>query len=230
LSRTRSDPDAKAFPWRTVLGRLSKHYKLGNWRVPYLNASSSDPFRVLISTVLSQRTRDEVTYDVAAHLFERFPGPREMAGATIGDLERLIHRVGFYKAKARALRDLSVELLDRFDGKVPPDLEKLVSLPMVGRKTANCVLVYGYNVPAIPVDTHVHRISQRLGVVRTRTPEETELALMKVVPRNLWTAVNPILVQHGQNICRPIGPKCPECPVRDLCKTGIASQSRVIMV
>ena len=208
------------YPWGKVLGLLARHYEVGDWRVPYLNASSTDPFRVLVSTILSQRTRDEVTHGVAESLFERYPTAAALAGAREADIARRIRRIGFSRAKAKAIRAACREIVDRYGGKVPTDVDQLLELPMVGRKTANCVLVYAYDTPAIPVDTHVHRISHLLGVTETRTPEETEEVLRHSVPRSLWKAVNPLLVQHGQNICRPTGPRCDECPVRRYCATG----------
>jgi endonuclease-3 len=212
----------RPFPWGVVLKKLGDYYEVGNWRIPYLQRGFRDPFQVLISTILSQRTRDEATHAAAERLFEKFPTPQTLVRAPLGTLERLIHDVGFHRTKAKALKEVSKAILDRYDGKVPSKLEELVTLPMVGRKTANCVIVFGFDLPAIPVDTHVHRISQRLGVASTRTPEETEEVLVGQIPRGLWRAVNSLLVQHGQNVCRPIGPKCPICPIRKYCATGSA--------
>jgi len=213
-----------------VLRKLGEYYKVGDWRVPYLQRGFRDPFQVLASTILSQRTRDEATHVAAERLFAEYPTPLALSKAPLGKLERLIRNVGFYETKARALKEVSREIIERYGGSVPTELEELVTLPMVGRKTANCVIVFGFDLPAIPVDTHVHRISQRLGVAKTRTPEETESVLVSQIPRSLWRAVNSLLVQHGQNVCRPIGPKCTICPIRKYCATGISLQSRVIMV
>jgi endonuclease-3 len=216
-------PKARAeFPWETILDRLSSFYRAGDWRVPYLRDHAETPFQVLIGTILSQRTRDEATDRASASLFARFPDADRLARAPIAEVERLIHPVGFYRAKARNLRACSRALLARYGGAVPTSMEELLTLPGVGRKTANCVLVFGFGEPAIPVDTHVHRIANRLGIVRTRSPEATEEALREVVPRPYWVPLNPLLVQHGQNLCRPNNPKCLECPILPWCPTGRA--------
>jgi endonuclease-3 len=213
------------FDWEAFLDRLGAFYHAGDWRVPYLRDHAEDPFQVLIGTILSQRTRDENTDTASARLFAKYPDARSLANATARQIEPLIRETGFYHTKARAIRACSREILDRFGGVVPRTLEELTTLPSVGPKTANCVLVFGYGIPGMPVDTHVHRISNRLGVVQTKTPEETEAALRSTVPERYWIPVNPLLVQHGQNLCRPIHPKCPECPVADLCATGRALAS-----
>jgi endonuclease III len=215
-------PAAPAIDWETVLDRLSAFYHTGDWRVPYLRDHAEDPFQVLIGTILSQRTRDEATDVASARLFARYPDPERLARASPRAIEPLIRATGFYRTKARTIRRCAAEILGRFGGEVPRSFDELTSLPGVGAKTANCVLVFGYGIPAIPVDTHVHRIANRLGVVRTRTPEETERALVATVPRAYWIPLNPLLVQHGQNVCRPLRPRCPECPIVDQCATGRA--------
>ena len=214
--------NGREFPWETLLDRLSAFYRTGDWRVPYLRDHAENPFQVLIGTILSQRTRDENTDAASARLFARYPGPKELANAPPATLEKLIHSTGYYRTKARHIRATSQAILDRFGGQVPPDRELLLTLPGVGPKTANCVLVFGYGLPAVPVDTHVHRIANRLGLVRTRTPEQTETAIVQKVPREYWIPLNPVLVQHGQNICRPIGPRCEACPILEFCATGVA--------
>lgn len=177
-----------------------------------------DPFAVLIATVLSHRTRDEKTSEAAMRLFDRFRTPQELAEADEIEVAGLIRGVGFYRNKARAVIKIAKELTSKHEGKVPRDLEGLLELPSVGRKTANCVLVYGFGLEAIPVDTHVHRIANRLGLVETRTPEETERKLMEAFPRDKWTEVNDTFVMFGKKICRPIGPRCGVCPLRGACK------------
>ena len=177
---------------------------------------------MLIGTILSQRTRDANTDVASARLFARFPDARSLARARTGEVESLIRATGFYRVKARVVRACAKEILDRFAGVVPRTFDELTSLPGVGPKTANCVLVFGYGIPAIPVDTHVHRIANRLGVVRTRTPEQTEAALRERVPERFWIPLNPLLVQHGQNLCRPNRPRCSECPIAGQCATGVA--------
>jgi endonuclease-3 len=211
-----------SFDWEAFLDRLTALYHLGDWRVPFLRNHEEDPFQVLIGTILSQRTRDENTDRASARLFAQYPDAASLSNATPRQIEPLIRETGFYHTKARAIRACAQELLDRFGGVVPRTLEELQTLPSVGPKTANCVLVFGYGIAGMPVDTHVHRIANRLGVVRTKTPEETEEALRAIVPERFWIPVNPLLVQHGQNLCRPIHPKCPECPVAQLCATGRA--------
>ncbi len=177
-----------------------------------------DPFAVLIATVLSHRTRDERTSEATMNLFGRFRTPQELAAAGEAEVSELIRGVGFYKNKARAIIRIANEITTKYGGRVPRDLEALMELPSVGRKTANCVLVYGFGLEAIPVDTHVHRISNRLGLVETSTPEETELRLMEKFPKATWTDVNDTFVSFGKEICRPVGPRCPICPLTEICK------------
>lgn len=217
-----SRPPPVPFDWERLLDRLSALYGTGDWRRPYLRDHAQDPFQVLIGTILSQRTRDANTDVASAKLFARFPDAVSLASAKTSEVEPLIRATGFYRVKTRVVRACSKEVLDRFGGVVPRTFEELTSLPGVGPKTANCVLVFGYGIPAIPVDTHVHRIANRLGVVRTRTPEETEAALRERVDPRFWIPVNPLLVQHGQNLCRPNRPLCPQCPIADQCATGRA--------
>ncbi|AXV36987.1 MAG: endonuclease III [Methanobacterium sp. BRmetb2] len=176
-----------------------------------------DPYRVLIRTILSQRTRDDNTDAASAQLFSKYHTIQEIAQADVEDLQPLIKKAGFYRVKSQRIKDVSQMLLDEYDGKVPEKINELLKLPGVGRKTANCVLVYGFKEAAIPVDVHVHRISNRLGLVDTKNPEETEFELEKIVPQDLWIDLNDLLVQFGQDICRPISPKHEECPIRDYC-------------
>jgi len=176
-----------------------------------------DPFFVLISTLMSHRTRDDVTYPAARKLFEIFSTPEEMAKADIGEIEALIRNVGFYRVKAGRIREISRILLEKYNGKVPEDMESLLGLPGVGRKTANCVLADAFLKDALAVDTHVHRISNRLGLVETKVPEETETELKKIFPQKYWRHINHLLVKLGQNICRPISPRCGACILNDIC-------------
>jgi len=217
-----SGPAAPGFDWELLLDRLSALYRTGDWRRPYLRDHAENAFQVLIGTILSQRTRDANTDVASARLFARYPDAPRLAAARPSELEPIIRPVGFYRAKSRAIRACARALLSRFGGEVPRSLEELLSLPGVGPKTANCVLVFGYGIPAIPVDTHVHRIANRLGVVRTRTVEETEARLRETVDPRYWIPLNPLLVQHGQNLCRPRGPRCDACPIAELCATGRA--------
>ncbi|AUB59983.1 endonuclease III [Methanobacterium subterraneum] len=176
-----------------------------------------DPYRVLIRTILSQRTRDDNTDRASAQLFSKYHTMTEIAQADPAELEPLIRPAGFYHVKAKRIVEVSRKLLDEFKGQVPEDMKGLLELPGVGRKTANCVLVYGFQKPAIPVDVHVHRISNRLGLVDTKNPEETELELEKIVPREYWIELNDLMVQFGQNICRPQSPRHQECPLNEIC-------------
>jgi endonuclease III len=179
--------------------------------------SSSDPFRVLISTVLSQRTRDENTTIATERLFSKYRTPQEMISAPHATIEELIRQSGFYKVKAQRIRQISEKLLSDFHGKVPRTREELMSLPGVGAKTAGCVQVYAFADDALPVDTHVHRISNRLGLVRTKTPEETEPSLKKAVPRKHWQEINHLMVRFGQKVCLPRNPRCGMCGLRKVC-------------
>jgi endonuclease-3 len=194
----------------TIILRLKERYPPGKF-------GSGDPFRVLIATVLSQRTRDEVTERASERLFKKYGDCSALARADKGDIEELIREVGFYRTKAPRIKEIARIIDNDLNGIVPGDIESLLLLPGVGRKTANCVLVYGFGMDAVAVDTHVHRISNRLGLVRTGTPEETETELRRVLPKRHWKLINELLVRFGQDICRPIGPKCSLCPVSDLC-------------
>ncbi len=177
-----------------------------------------DPFKILIGTILSARTRDENTIKAVNQLFARYRTPEELASADLDDIKKLIRSIGFYNVKAARIKQVSQIIVERFGGRVPADMERLLELPGVGRKTANCVLVYAFNKPAIPVDVHVHRISNRLGIVNTKTPEQTEIELAKTVDRKLWTKVNDTFVMYGQNICLPVRPNCKACDLKKTCK------------
>jgi len=180
-------------------------------------AGEANPFRVLITTILSQRTRDENTDEAAATLFAAYKTPGEIANAPRDKIEKLIKKAGFFRVKAQRVKETARIIHEDYNDIVPDDINELLTLPGVGRKTANCVLVYGFRLDAIPVDVHVHRISNRLGLVKTKSPEETELELMKIVPKGYWLDLNESFVRFGQDICRPIGPKHEECPINDLC-------------
>lgn len=177
-----------------------------------------DPYKILIGTILSARTRDETTTNVIKMLFSKFKNPEELSRANLKEIKELIQKIGFYNVKAARIKEVSKILVEKYNSKVPPNLEDLLSFPGVGRKTANCVLVYGFRKPAIPVDVHVHRISNRIGIVNTKKPEETEIVLQKSIDRKHWIAVNETFVVFGQNICLPIKPKCNVCHLTKLCK------------
>lgn len=178
---------------------------------------SRDPFRILISCLISLRTKDQVTAEASARLFRLARTPRAMRSLPPTRIARAIYPAGFYRTKARTIRALCRALIQEHGGKVPADLDTLLTLKGVGRKTANLVVTVGYGKPGICVDTHVHRISNRLGIVRTKTPEQTEFALRKVLPRRHWIPYNDLLVTFGQNVCKPISPLCSACPVQDQC-------------
>lgn len=182
-----------------------------------LKERGKDPFVVLIGTILSQRTRDERTEDAVKRLFERFKGVEDLAEASPDEVAELIRGVGFYRSKSKSIVEVARIIRDKYKGIVPKDMEELLKLPSVGRKTANCVLVYGHGLNAIPVDTHVHRIANRIGIVSTRTPEETEMKLREKVPERLWIILNDLLVSFGRSICKPIGPKCEVCTIKQEC-------------
>jgi endonuclease-3 len=178
---------------------------------------SRDPFQILISCLISLRTKDEVTAEASARLFRLARTPRTMLRLSAARIARAIYPAGFYRTKAKTIRALCRTLLDKYDGTVPDDIQTLLTLKGVGRKTANLVVTIGFGKPGICVDTHVHRISNRLGIVRTLTPEQTEFALRKVLPHRHWIPYNDLLVTFGQNVCKPISPLCSTCPVSTLC-------------
>lgn len=177
-----------------------------------------DPFKILIGTILSARTRDEVTTAVIKALFSRFKNPDELSRANLSDIKKRIKKIGFYNVKASRLKEVSQLIIKKYNGEVPSNLDDLLTLPGVGRKTANCVLVYGFKKAAIPVDIHVHRISNRIGIVNTKNPEETENVLQKSIDKKYWIRVNETFVTFGQNICLPIKPKCNVCQLTKMCK------------
>jgi endonuclease-3 len=180
--------------------------------------SQEDPFEVLISTMLSAQTRDAVTAAASARLFRAARTPRTMAKLTVRRIQALIYPVSFYRHKARHVKETCRLLVERYDGRVPATMEELLTLPGVGRKTANLVLILSFkSLKNICVDTHVHRISNRLGWVRTRTPEETEQALYKATDDRWWPYINLYLVTWGQNVCRPVYPRCGVCVIRPHC-------------
>ena len=179
--------------------------------------SSKDPFKVLISTVLSQRTKDANTAKASRQLFEKALTLKEILKLSSNELENLIKPAGFYKQKTKRIIAISELLIEKYNGKVPETIEEMVKLPGVGRKTANCTLVYGFNKAGVCVDVHVHRLSNRLDLVKTKTPEQTEQELRKTLPRKHWKTINNLFVKHGQNICKA-KPKCGICPIFEYCK------------
>lgn len=183
-----------------------------------------DPFKVLIATVISQRTREEQTTAVSNRLFARYPDAASLADAPVDELERLLNGSQYPEVKAPRIKEIARILRDQFGGQVPRTLAELLALPGVGRKTANCVLLYAFDTPALCIDVHVQRITNRLGWVQTKTPDQTEIALERILPAPYWLTINRLMVQHGRAICLPSVPQCWRCPVRQWCKTGTQSK------
>ena len=199
------------------------------WDVPIVTLMSQterNPFKILIATVLSLRTKDEVTAKAADRLFQVADNPYDMMKIDEEEIAALIYPVGFYRRKAKNIKEICKVLINKYDGKVPDDIDELLKLPGVGRKTANLVVTLGYGKPGICVDTHVHRISNRLGYVDTKTPEETEFALRKKLPEEYWIEINDLLVSLGQHICHPTSPKCSQCPIEEYCEKRGVKRSR----
>lgn len=202
-----------------VLGKETKA-----WRLPSVTEISltKDPFRILISTLISLRTKDEVTLPSSLRLFKVADTPEKMVKLREQKIARLIYPSAFYRTKAKRIKAICKTLIHQYKGKVPSDLEQLLQLKGVGRKTANLVMTLGFRKLGICVDTHVHRISNRLGWVKTKTPEQTEFALRKILPEQYWISYNDYLVAFGQTLCRPISPWCSRCPIDFLClKKGV---------
>ena len=186
----------------------------------------STPFQILISTIISLRTKDPVTYASSERLFANAPDPVSILSLDRSEISELIYPAGFYRRKADNIKQIANILMEEYNGKVPKNLEDLLKLPGVGRKTANLTLGLGYGIPALCVDTHVHRIPNRMGWVDTKTPEKTEFALVKILPQKYWIEINELLVAFGQTICTPVSPKCSLCPFKDLCQKVGVEKSR----
>ena len=199
--------------------------QVGSLHLPWLENMASrerDPFKILISCILSLRTQDRTTGEASERLFALAETPKKMAMLSVGEIEKAIYPVGFYKVKAQRIKDMSREISWKYHSKVPDELEELLKLKGVGRKTANLVVTLGYSKPGICVDTHVHRINNRWGLVKTKTPEETEFALRKYLPHKYWKEINGLLVAFGQGVCRPISPLCSQCDIEAYCpKVGV---------
>ncbi len=225
-SSSSANPSVEAGPaFGRVLGALRGRYRLtmlGEW-----STEGVDSFQLLIGTILSARCRDEVTDVVSRRLFERFPTAQKLASAPRREVERIIRSIGFYRVKAKYVIETARRVHEDHGGNAPATIEALTDLPGVGRKVANCVLVYAFGTPAIPVDTHVHRVANRLGWVKTTTPDRTERVLTEILPRRNWLEVNELLVAHGKAICRPVGPRCEVCPVESACHKMGVSRSKV---
>lgn len=201
-----------------VLTKLTALYTVDR----FVTANGPDPFRILVSCILSLRTKDEVTYPATERLFAKASDPRGMLKLTSTAIEKAIYPAGFYRTKAKQIRAISGILLSRHGGQVPDTIEDLLRLPGVGRKTANLTVTLGFGKPGICVDTHVHRIANRLGWVATKAPDDTEAALRRSLPKRWWIPINETLVRHGQQVCKPISPLCSTCPIARRCpKIGV---------
>ena len=196
------------------------------WEEPIVGHYKEDPFMVLISCLLSLRTKDETTKGASQRLFARAKTPQTILKLRAREIEKLIYPVGFYRTKAKTILRVCRLLLKGYSGQVPDDIDELLKFPGVGRKTANLVVTLGYDKPGICVDTHVHRISNRLGYVKTKTPEETEFALRKKLPKKYWVTFNDLLVTYGQHLCKPISPLCSQCKIRPFCPRVGVTMSR----
>jgi endonuclease-3 len=202
-----------------VLDRLAGIYQIDR----FVERNGPDPFRILIGCVISLRTKDEVSFAATERLFRRAADPRTMSRLREATIAKLIYPAGFYRRKATQIRAISRRLLADHDGQVPDEIDALVELPGVGRKTANLVVTLGFGKPGICVDVHVHRITHRLGWVRTQGPDATEQALRALLPRRHWIPINETLVRHGQEVCKPTSPICSICAVeRDCPRAGVA--------
>ncbi|MGC8788935.1 MAG: endonuclease III domain-containing protein [Caldisericum sp.] len=213
----------KNYNFELIIPKLEKFVKdLGVPVVTRIKEKEADPFKILIGTILSLRTKDETTEQAAKRLFEVIKTPHDLVKLSEEEIEKLIYPVGFYKRKAKQIKEIAWTLIQKYGGRVPNDLEELLKMKGVGRKTANLVITEAFDDYGICVDTHVHRISNRLGWVKTKTPEQTEMELRKILPKKYWKTINPILVTFGQNICKPVSPLCSKCPIKELCpKIGV---------
>ncbi|MEK7288472.1 MAG: endonuclease III [Elusimicrobiota bacterium] len=198
--------------------------EIRQWKEPIVGHYKKDPFMALISCILSLRTKDETTRGASERLFARGCAPREILKLPIRAIEKIIYPVGFYRNKASSIKKICLILLKNYQGRVPDEINELLKLPGVGRKTANLVVTLGFGKPGICVDTHVHRISNRLGYVKTKTPEETEMTLRAKLPKRYWLEFNDLLVAYGQNLCAPVSPFCNRCKIKRYCgRVGVTS-------
>ncbi len=196
--------------------------------VDFIEAQTKDPFKVLVATILSARTKDETTTETVNILFQKVNTPDDLEQLTEAELDKMIFKVGFHHTKAKHLKQLPVVLREKFNGIIPDEIDDLIQLPGVGRKTANLVRVIAFKKPGICVDVHVHRISNRLGYVKTKNPFETEMALRKILPGKYWLCINSYMVAFGQNHCTPLNPYCDTCPIYEECdRVGVKTKFEV---
>ncbi len=213
-------PHARDLDFEALMERLHSEVSTFHY-LPLINRIKKQeeyPYRVLISTVLSSRTKDEITAQVTERLFKRAPDTVSLCRMTEEEIISLIYPVGFYRIKAKNIKNIASILNKRYKGMVPNNIKELMQLPGVGRKTANLVLGIAFNINTITVDTHVHRISNRIGLVKSKNPAETEQDLMEILPQKYWISFNTYLVAHGQNICKPISPWCSQCKIISFCQ------------
>lgn len=208
---------------KEIIKIIKKEYK--KLKTPFVTVDAEktkEPFRVLISTIISLRTKDSTTAEASNRLFKLASTPSDMLKLKIPQIEKALYPAGFYRVKAKTIKKVCRELVNNYDSRVPDDLDELLKLKGVGRKTANLVITLGYNKPGICVDTHVHRIFNRLGYIKTKTPHESEMALREKLPGRYWIDINSLLVAYGQNICKPVGPRCDICKIENYCgKVGV---------
>ncbi len=211
------------FPFNELIERLTAFYESDIPVISRIAAGKRDPFLVLIGCLLSLRTKDETTEKAMERLMNRARTPDEILSIPTEEVEKLIYPVGFYKVKARLIKEVSRTIIEKYRRATPDSMEELLAIKGVGRKTANIVITEGFGGLGIAVDTHVHRISNRLGAVRTKTPHETENVLREILPQEYWRVYNPLLVTHGRRTCTPLSPFCSRCPAADLCaRVGVA--------
>jgi len=205
---------------KILLKKMKGSLGEGTWTALAQLSSSEkgDPFKVLISTILSHRTRDERTSEATNKLFSRYKDADELAKADPSEVVELINGVGFYNVKSRRIIEVARIIKEKYNGKVPNKMEELLTIPSVGRKTANCVLVYGYKIEAIPVDTHVHRVANRIGIAHSKNPDDTERQLEEYFPKGYWLEVNDLFVRFGKTVCKPLGPRHDLCLLRNDCE------------
>lgn len=217
----------KNFPIGEVIEILDEESK--EWDVPVVTLiaiQEKNPFKVLLSTIISLRTKDEVTIESSKRLYKILKEPKDIFNLNQNDIEKAIYPAGFYKRKSHQIINICKLLVEKYNSIVPNDLDELLTFEGVGRKTANLVLSEGYQIPAMCVDTHVHRISNRFGFINSKNPEDSEFQLRKILPKKYWIRYNSLLVAFGQSICRPISPKCSKCKVEKYCKKVDVIKSR----
>lgn len=218
----------KGFPFNEMMTALTEFFP--GEAAPVITrisrSETGDPFIVLVGTLLSLRTKDETTEKVMEALAPRIKTPRDLLRISDGELEKMIYPVGFYRNKARTLKYVAAAIIGTYGGKVPDSIDELLTIKGIGRKTANLVVTEGYGKPGICVDTHVHRISNRLGIVRTKNPHGTEFELRRVLPEKYWIIYNSLLVTFGKRICTPLSPRCSQCPIEGLCAKQGVTKSR----